>query len=402
MLYKGITFEFLSNIEAIPEEFRIIWSDYVLDARTIKAADLKLFAEQYELWGDMQGGLGANSDAILSEGTNARNTIRGSTENDYILGHDGNDKLMGGAGADFVHGGHGNDKIMLGGGFFNRGKGGDGNDIIKGGSGIDWVHGNEGDDVIRLKKGHDKGYGGDGNDALFGGSGNDWLQGAAGFDTINGGSGHDTLHGGVDDDLIEDRMGRDWLDGGDGDDTLISRSDAGTPDIKVDDIDISAVNFEQWSDRLTGGDGADEFRFVYEMNTTDAIAAQNLNANGAVNWMTVMRENANPHDHWVDWGGTDRIEDFDASEGDHIVIDGHTVNVMALDFIDLDGDGSNESTLITVFSDQATQMMMMGMGGMPMAHDRDFLGLIVVQDAIIDMDDITIQNMSMEARFDFI
>jgi len=271
-----------------------------------------------------------------------------------------------------------------------------------GGSGMDWAHGNSGNDVLRLKKGDDKGYGGGGNDALFGGSGRDWLQGAEGNDTLNGGAGRDTLHGGSGADLIEDRMGRDWLDGGSGNDTLISRSDAGTPDMKVDDVDISSIDLDRWSDRLTGGDGADEFRFVYEMNTTDEIAARNLNADGSVNWMMVMQENMNAHDHWVDWGGTDRIEDFNAAEGDTIVIDGHTVNIMALDFVDLDNNGSLESTLITVYSDQAAQMMMMGMGGMPMAHDRDFLGLIVVENVIVDMDDITIMNMSMEARFDFI
>ncbi len=402
MFFKGISFELLSNIEAIPAQFRIIWSGHVLDSRTIKASHLKLFADEHEMWGDMRGNLSEHSDAVLGMGSDRQNKLRGSEQNDFILGQDGNDKLIGGGGADFLSGGHGDDTIKLGSGFFNRAKGGDGDDMIRGGAGMDWAHGNSGNDFLRLKKGDDKGYGGSGDDVIHGGGGRDWLQGAMGDDTLYGGAGRDTMHGGMGDDVIEDRKGRDWLDGGSGNDTLISRSDAGTPDMKVDDVDISTIDFEKWSDRLTGGDGADEFRFIYEMNTTEEIAARNLNADGSVNWMMVMRENMTPHAHWVDWGGTDRIEDFDASEGDTIVIEGHTVNVMALDYVDLDNNLSLESTLITVYSDQTAQMMMMGMGGMPMSHDRDFLGVIVVENAIIDMDDITLDNMSMEARFDFI
>jgi len=105
MFFKGIHFEFLSNIEAIPAQFRIVWSSYVLDSRTIKASHLKLFADQYELWGDMRGNLSDHSDAMLSVGTGGRNTLRGSERNDFILGHEGNDKLVGGGGADFLHAG---------------------------------------------------------------------------------------------------------------------------------------------------------------------------------------------------------------------------------------------------------------------------------------------------------
>ncbi len=402
MIYKGISFEFLADMDLIPEPFRIIWSDFAIDARTIKAASLKLFAEEYELWGDVYANLGAHSDAVLQEGNQRNNKIAGSSDNDFVFGHEGDDKLVGKAGADFLIGGKGNDKIDLGGGFFNRGRGGDGNDMIKGGSGMDWVHGNNGDDMIRLKAGHDKGYGGDGNDRIMGGKGHDWLQGAEGNDTLVGGSGSDTLHGGADDDLLIDRRGRDWLDGGAGNDTLISRSDAGIPDMSVNDFDHDAATLENWNDRLTGGAGADEFHFIYEMNASKSVASGHLRADGSVNWMSVMTENANIHDHWVDWGGIDKIDDFNSAEGDHIFLSGHTVNITALTQIDLDGNGSLESTLITVFSDQAAQMAMMGMGGMPMAHDRDFLGAIIVENALIDVSDITIDASSMEARFDFI
>ncbi len=404
MQYKGMSFELLSNISStvIPDAFQVIWGDYILDARTTKASRLKHFAEEFELWGDMRGNLGPNSDANLIMGHDHDQKIRGTNANDFIFGKDGDDRLMGGDGNDFLVAGHGNDHINLGDGFFNRAKAGDGNDMVLGGDGMDWAHGNSGNDVLRLKSGDDKGYGGDGHDLLFGGTGRDWLQGAKGRDTLNGGAGRDTLHGGAGNDLIEDRKGRDWLDGGSGNDTLISRSDAGTPDMKLEDVDIAQIDFDKWSDRLTGGSGADEFHFIYEMNTSAAVAGRNLNADGSVNWMMVMRENATPHAHWVDWGGTDRIEDFNAAEGDTILIEGHTVNIAALDRIDLDGDGTLESTLITVFSDQTAQMAMMGMSGMPMAHDHDLLGFIVVENALIDASDITLDAGSMEARFDFI
>lgn len=401
MLYKGVSFEFLANKSAIPDQFQIVWSNFVLDARTIKAANLKQFAEEYELWGDMRGNLGVHSDAVLHEGNHANNIVKGSSQDDFIFGNNGDDKLIGGAGADFLVGGRGDDKIMLGGGFFNRAKAGDGDDIVMGGTGIDWAHGNSGNDKIRLRGGNDKGYGGDGNDALYGGTGRDWLQGANGNDTLVGGSGSDTLHGGSGNDYLEDRKGRDWLDGGAGNDTLVSRSDAGRPDMKLEDFAATTPDFENWSDRLTGGSGADEFHFIFEMNTTKEVASRHLNANGSVNWMGVMGENANPHDHWVDWGRMERIEDFNASEGDVIIIEGHTVNAL-LSYVDVDGNGSNESTMYTVYSDQAAQMAVMGMSDAPMAHDQDVLACIVVENVILDLDDITLDPSSMAARFDFI
>lgn len=401
MQYKGITYVDLIDIDQIPVAYQIVWSDFVLDARTLKAAHLKSFAEDLGLWASMNGKPGAHSDAVIQSGTAAADRLLGSGANDVMFGGDGNDMMLGGDGADFLVGNHGDDVIDLGGGFFNRGKGGDGDDKIMGGSGMDWVHGNAGNDRIILKGGNDKGYGGDGDDLLKGGAGNDWLQGANGNDRLIGGSGRDTLHGGNGNDVLMDRKGKDWFDGGAGDDRLICRSEAGIPDMKLGDMDMATLNLDKWTDRLTGGTGADEFHFIYEMNTTDAIAARNLNPDGSVNWMTVMRENANPHDHWVDWGGLDKIDDYDRAEGDTIIIEGHTVNA-ELQFIDTDNDGFDDSTMINVYSDQAAQMASLGMSGQPMAHDQDLLGCILVEDALLTMADLDIRSMSMEARFDFI
>lgn len=399
MQFRNITYVDLIDIAQIPVEFQIVWSDFVLDARTIKAADLKHFAEHFGMWGDMSGMPGAHSDAVITQGTMAADRFAGSASNDMAFGGDDDDWLAGGDGADFLVGNKGNDRLDLGDGFFNRGKGGDGNDVIKGGAGIDWVHGNMGDDRLILRGGDDKAYGGDGDDTIRGGGGKDWLQGADGNDKLIGGGGRDTLHGGNGDDVLIDRMGRDWLDGGAGDDRLIVRSDAGIPDQVLSQADFTALDLNRWTDRLTGGTGADEFHFIYEMNTTDAIAARNLSPDGTVNWMTVMRENANHHDHWVDWGGLDTIDDFSFAEGDTIIIDGHTVAVQ-IDYLDTDNNGADDGTMITVYSDQAAQMAMMGMGGMPMAHDQDLLGFIYVDGAILVESDLDIRSMSMEARFD--
>lgn len=401
MQLHGITYHLLADASLIPTQFQLIWSGLVIDTRTAdKVTMLTRFAEDLELWGDFNGNLGPGSDAVLDMGTALGDRMNGTDgANDYMLGGMGADYMAGKGGLDFLIGGDGNDTINLGDGYYNRARGGDGGDVIFGGRGMDFVHGNDGNDRITLKGGDDKAYGGDGNDTLRGGGGDDWLQGAAGRDRLYGGKGDDVMHGGDDNDVIVDQDGRDWLDGGAGNDKLIVRSDAGIPTEKAANQDISSLDFNQWTDRLTGGAGADEFRFIYEMNATDAVAARNLNPDGSVNWMTVMRENANPHDHWVDWGGLDKIDDFSFAEGDKIVIVGHTVDAYVI-HLDTDNDGIDDSSLITVYSDQASQMAAMGMGGMPMAHDGDLLGNILVEGALIDVSDLRLRPASMEAAFD--
>ena len=56
--------------------------------------------------------------------------------------------------------------------------------------------------------------------------------------------------------------------------------------------------------------------------------------------------------------------------------------------------------MINVYSDQSAQMAAMGMSGMPMAHDQDLLGNIFVEGALVDLSDLELRPMSMEARFD--
>ena len=142
-----------------------------------------------------------------------------------------------------------------------------GADSLTGGAGEDQVHGDEGDDelygdkatdsaliggndVIRGEKGNDKLYGGAGNDKLYGdhsywpkgdGDGNDTLYGGAGNELLRGGLGGsatDILYGGTGEDTLYGGDGADILYGGDGDDTLYMRG----------------------QDRVTGGDGEDDFK----------------------------------------------------------------------------------------------------------------------------------------------
>jgi Ca2+-binding RTX toxin-like protein len=274
--------------------------------------------------------------------------------------------------------------------------------VIIGGRGIDWAHAGKGNDILRMKAGDDKAYGGDGNDIIKGGAGNDWLQGAGGDDTVYGGGGRDILHGRQGNDTLIDRKGRDWFDGGEGDDHMIARSDAGRPDMLVDDLDPNEIDLNGWTDRLTGGPGADLFHFVFEMNASIRIARNHADEDGRVNWMSIMTENENRHDHWVDWGGMDKIDDYNRAEGDLILLEGHTVGVSDIVYVDFDEDGVIESSVINVFSDQSTFMAERGLGGGTMAHDRDLLGCIIVEGVIITMDDIELDPNSMAARFDFI
>ena len=111
-------------------------------------------------------------------------------------------------------------------------RGGDGDDTLIGQAGNDYLYGEQGNDTLDGGADEDTLYGGQGNDTLYGGAGNDLLRGGLGgsaTDILYSGTGEDTLYGGD---------GADILYGGDGDDTLYMRG----------------------QDRVTGGDGEDDFK----------------------------------------------------------------------------------------------------------------------------------------------
>jgi len=111
--------------------------------------------------------------------------------------------------------------------------------------------------------GADTALSGAGGDVIRTGDGNDSLQGGAGFDDLNGNRGDDTVAGGAGGDWLRGGQGNDSLSGGSGDDWL--SGDLG-------------------NDTLAGGSGADTFH-------------------------------ASPRT------GSDVILDFNAAEGDHILLD---------------------------------------------------------------------------------
>ncbi len=97
----------------------------------------------------------------------------------------------------------------------------------------------------------------------------------------------------------------------------------------------------------------------------------------------VAGENDNVHDHWVERLGNELIVDFSREEGDHILIEGHTTEAYELEYVDSDGDGIMDSTVIHLWSNQAN-------GG---AHDEDQLGTITVAGALLNSDDYTVNQV---------
>ncbi|MDB9527001.1 DUF4347 domain-containing protein [Oscillatoria sp. CS-180] len=132
----------------------------------------------------------APEDAVVTEGSDAAETLVGENTADVIYALDGDDTVAGGLGDDVLFGEAGDD--VLRGDRNSRSPqvgepggndtiyGGDGNDRIGGKSGDDSLYGDAGDDVI---------WGDDGDDLLWGGDGDDTLTG----DDDSGGSGSDTF-----------------------------------------------------------------------------------------------------------------------------------------------------------------------------------------------------------------
>ena len=242
-----------------------------------------------------------------------------------------------------------------------------------------------GDDDIR-------GFGGD--DVIDAGAGRDVVDGGAGRDEIQGGYGADRLMGGAGDDFLDGGHGNDVLIGGGGDDVLLSRSDAREGPVRLDPnrdegdpyTELSPFNGQVYesqpvagNDVLTGGAGADTFRFETLINAKERYILDHVMENGMIHWHGVAGENDNIHDHWVDRLGDDVITDFSLAEGDKIEIVGHTTEILDIEYLDVDGDFQADATRIHIYSQQ-------GRGGG--AHDEDRLGTVTVYGDLVDEDDI--------------
>lgn len=200
-------------------------------------------------------------------GGNDNRSIRGTGENDFIVGKEGDNVIDGEAGMDFIVGGDirssDNSPSLLSSLDFGRGEttdiieGGPGNDIIIGGEGNDYLFGGEGNDLI---------IGDRAKIALFPShrvvfsrnieedriSENDVIVGGDGDDFIYGGEGANVIHGGNGNDVIVSHGDNDALHGGEGEDTFDLSNAGGGQTSRVDIWD-----FEKDSDRIkiSGDDG---------------------------------------------------------------------------------------------------------------------------------------------------
>ena len=218
--------------------------------------------------------------------------------------------------------------------------------------------------------------------SIHGGYGDDTLVGTAGNDVLNGGHGEDRLYGGAGDDLL--------ISYADGREPVIAQDYTAEDDPNNEINDETRTYYEyqpiEADDVLIGGSGADTFYFRALINAKEHIILEHVNDDGTIEWGMggVAGENDNVHDHWVERLGNEVIWDFSRSEGDHIVIEGHTTEVYKLIHQDSDLDGILDSTVLHVWSNQ-------GSGGG--AHNKDLLGTITVFGDLVTWTDLTVEKI---------
>ncbi|MFK7836847.1 MAG: calcium-binding protein [Sulfitobacter sp.] len=127
--------------------------------------------------------------ALLIEGSDQGESLRGTFGDDKIDGKGGNDRLFGLFGNDHILGGLGADTVF----------GGAGRDTLEGGEGEDYLSGSGGNDRIVGNKGNDQMFGGQGDDLLV------WNNGD-GSDLMSGGGGVDEVQVNFNTDLVNDDL----------------------------------------------------------------------------------------------------------------------------------------------------------------------------------------------------
>lgn len=229
----------------------------------------------------------SGSDTLFMRGGN--DTAYGGADHDTIYAQEGDDLSYGGRGRDVIYSGSGDDD-SYGGRGDDEVYGGTGGDDLFGGNGSDELYGGLGNDDLVGGNQSDELFGGDGNDELFGGNGNDDMNGGAGADDHYGGAGYDTIDfldsdAGINVNLLTgvgsggDAQGdtydgieavagsnhADVITGDHGDNSLYGFGDN---DVIIghwgdDVINGGANGAGAYGDILTGGHGADTFRFGF-------------------------------------------------------------------------------------------------------------------------------------------
>jgi Ca2+-binding RTX toxin-like protein len=237
---------------------------------------------------------GANAEA-LNAVLQGDDTVYGSdVGSDLIRGYGGSDLIWGEGGADSIFGGQGDDTINAG---FDPA-----NASLIAPIGGGYLRGEDGDDVINGGPGFDDINGNQGNDTCHGGAGDDWVVGGKGNDVLFGDDGNDIVLGNIGDDTLDGGNGDDQLRGGQGDDSL--SGGAGNDYISGD----------RGNDTESGGPGADVF-------------------------------------HSFSGAGIDRVLDFNAAEGDRVMLDpgtSYTVSQVGQDTV-VDMGGGDQVILVGVY-----------------------------------------------------
>ena len=186
------------------------------------------------------------ADPILIGGTDAADTITGSSQRDDIEGGDGDDILSGGLGDDEIEGGAGNDTAS-----YADGAGVTVSLAIIGtqdtlGAGVDDL--TEIENLIGSALGIDSLTGDGLANVLSGLGGNDTLIAGAGIDTIIGGGGKDTMTGEADADVFDFNLKGESKKGANRD--IITDFVRGEDTIDLSDIDAK------------NGSGNQKFKFI--------------------------------------------------------------------------------------------------------------------------------------------